>query len=338
MTDCRTSCPLASSFSQSDYSARVWRLRGGHPVPASARVKPQIIAEAWPCADSSDDRISSESTTELDKGYLARTILALGLDVMRTIVSGQTIVVVGVGGLGSIIAENLMHMGFPSVQLIDPDVVDESNLNRIAGAHCSDALQSRLKVEVVANHLLRINPDAAVEECSLGVQHESLLPVLMCSDWIVVATDNHFSRYYTQRITLKLGVPLISAGVNITVEQGWVADWSGEVIVAHSGDGLCLNCLGRINHTLVADYEHRADTIGKELVSQGYVTGQETKEPAVKTLNAVVGPMAVDTLIDQFTLRQAHVPVWVFENTPHLSIYPGDVTENENRTSCCHCA
>ncbi|MCU0979690.1 MAG: hypothetical protein MUF25_11055, partial [Pirellulaceae bacterium] len=67
---------------------------------------------------------------------------------------------------------------------------------------------------------------------------------------------------------------------------------SGEVIVARLGDSLCLNCLGRINPTLVAAYEHRADTIGTELVRKGYVTGQEVKEPAVKTLNSIVGSSA----------------------------------------------
>jgi len=292
-------------LSQSDYSARVWGLQDGHPVAAPARVKTQIIAEAWPCADSRVGGISSKSATAFDKGFLARTTLALGLEAMRTIVSDQTIAVVGVGGLGSVIAENLIHMGFQSVQLIDPDIVEITNLNRIVGSYYSDALGSHLKVEVVRRHLGRINPDAVVEAYAVGIEDESVLPVLMRSDWIVVATDNHFSRYHAQRIALQLGVPLISAGVNITVEEGRIADWSGEVIVTRSGDGLCLNCLGRINPTLVAAYEHRADTIGEELVNKGYVTGQEVKEPAVKTLNSIIGAMAVDALLNQFT---EHLP------------------------------
>lgn len=87
------------------------------------------------------------------------------------------------------------------------------------------------------------------------------------------------------------------------------------MIVTRSGDSLCLNCLGRINPTLVAAYEYRADTIGKELVNKGYVTGQEVKEPAVKTLNSIVGAMAVDALLNQFTERQRHVPVIVYGAT-----------------------
>lgn len=309
-------------LSQSDYSARVWDAQNGHSIATRADIKTQIIAEAWPCADSGHDYRSGESLTDLDTGFLARTTLALGLDVMRTIVSNQTIAIVGVGGLGSVIAENLIHMGFQSIQLIDPDTVEVTNLNRIVGAYYSDALESRLKVSVVKEHLRKINPDAVVEALPVGIEDESVLPLLMRSDWIVVATDNHYSRYQAQKIALQLGVPLVSAGVNITAEESQIFDWSGEVIVARSGDGLCLNCLGRINPTQVAAYEHRADTIGEALVSKGYVTGQEVKEPAVKTLNAIIGAVAVDVLINQFSWFKEHQVITVYSGLPQARMCP----------------
>ncbi|MBN8633511.1 MAG: ThiF family adenylyltransferase [Rhodobacterales bacterium] len=325
-------------LSQSDYSARVWSMEDGQPVASTARVKTQIIAEAWPCADSRHDDTTDVTPSDLGTGFLARTTLALGLDAMRSIVSDQTIAIVGVGGLGSVVAENLIHMGFQSVQLIDPDVVEITNLNRIVGAYHSDALDSRLKVEVVGEHLRKINPDAVVEAHAVGIEDDSTLAALMRSDWIVVATDNHFSRYHAQIIALQLGVPLLSAGVNINVKDGQIADWSGEVIIARSGDGLCLNCLGRINPTLVAAYEHRADTIGAELVRKGYVTGQEVKEPAVKTLNAIVGAMAVDALLNQFTERQRHVPVTVYESNHLSAIYPDEQWQSSRQVSCYFCS
>lgn len=303
-------------LSQSDYSARVWDVQDGHSMAICARIKTQVIAEGWPCADSGHHDRSGESLADLDTGFMARTTLALGLDVMRTIVSNQTIAIVGVGGLGSVIAENLIHMGFQSIQLIDPDIVEVTNLNRIVGAYYTDALESRLKVSVVKEHLRKINPEAVVEALPVGIEDESVLPLLMRSDWIIVATDNHYSRYQAQKIALQLGVPLVSAGVNITVEESRISDWSGEVIIARSGDGFCLNCLGRINPTQVAAYEHRADTIGAELVNKGYVTGQEVKEPAVKTLNAIIGAITVNVLIDQFSWHKEHHAITVYSGFP----------------------
>ncbi len=65
----------------------------------------------------------------------------------------QVISIVGVGGLGSIIAEHLIHMGFHEINLIDPDVLEVSNLNRVVGAYYEDAQQKRYKVDVVKRHL-----------------------------------------------------------------------------------------------------------------------------------------------------------------------------------------
>jgi molybdopterin-synthase adenylyltransferase len=81
---------------------------------------------------------------------------------MRTIMHDQVISIVGVGGLGSVVAEHLIHMGFHEINLIDPDVLEVSNLNRVVGAYYEDAQQKRYKVDVVKRHLTRINPKATV--------------------------------------------------------------------------------------------------------------------------------------------------------------------------------
>ncbi len=76
-----------------------------------------------------------------------RSASVLGLEVLRTLMHDQTISIVGVGGLGSIIAEHLIHMGFQALNLIDPDVLELSNLNRVVGAYYEDAQQQRAKVD-----------------------------------------------------------------------------------------------------------------------------------------------------------------------------------------------
>ena len=75
--------------------------------------------------------------------------MALGLENMRLIANGQRISIVGVGGIGSIIAEHLIHMGFMEIDLIDFDVLELSNMNRIVGATYDDAIKKRLKVDAI---------------------------------------------------------------------------------------------------------------------------------------------------------------------------------------------
>lgn len=83
--------------------------------------------------------------------------------------------------------------------------------------------------------------------------------------------------------------------------------------------------------------EHKGLLIGEELVRRGYVAGHEVKEPAVKTLNSTVGGLATDMLLNQYTQRQAHVPIWVYENNRQFSIYPDQAALETRRDSCYHC-
>jgi molybdopterin-synthase adenylyltransferase len=212
-------------------------------------------------------------------------------------------------------------MGFHEINLVDPDVLEMSNLNRVVGAYYKDAQQKLYKVDVVKRHVTNINPKATVLACKKDVHDKEMEKVLALSDWIIVATDNHSSRLRTQELSVKYFVPLISVGVNITVKDNKIEDMSGEVITARVGDYLCLSCLNRINPIKVASERHPDKTIREELVRRGYVTGKDIKEPAVKTLNTYLATMAVEVLVNQYTDLRRHMPVLVYENNGYMSIY-----------------
>ena len=324
-------------LSQNDYAARLWERDGAHSKSRPAHIKTQTMQEHWPnAANPAVVHAAVDTATDPNHGFLARSVLALGMDTMRQIANGQSIAIIGVGGLGSAIAEHLIHSGFHQLQLIDPDQVETTNLNRIVGATWQDAADQRLKVEAVREHLLRINPQATIEAHPLSIDDERLLPALVNADWLLLATDNHASRYRTQNIALRFGIPVISAGVNISVDDGHISDMSGEVIIARFGDGLCLNCLGRVSPTQVAASE--IPTLGAELAQRGYISGQEVKEPAVKTLNAMLATLAVESLINQYTERQAHTPILVYENNQQPCIYPDTESIVQRRKDCFYCA
>ena len=63
-----------------------------------------------------------------------------------------------------------------------------------------------------------------------------------------MATDNHATRLYAQRISTQYLIPLVSVGVNIEVEEsGDITDISGEYAIALPGqDGWCLACAYRV--------------------------------------------------------------------------------------------
>ena len=271
------------------------------------------------------------------EGMFQRSALALGLDVMRTIMHNQVISIVGVGGLGSIVAEHLIHMGFHEINLIDPDVLEMSNLNRVVGAYYEDAQKKRYKVDVVKRHTTSINPLAIVQAYRCDVHDREMESVLAFSDWIIVATDNHASRLKAQELSVQYFVPLLSLGVNITVKANTIEDMSGEVITARVGDYLCLHCLNRINPIKVASERHPDQMIREALVHRGYVSGMDVKEPAVKTLNTTVATMAVEVLVNQYTEARRHVPILVYENNAHMRIYEDRESVEQRNKRCFLC-
>ena len=326
-------------FSQSKYSARVWTFNGGSPIARKALLKTQTSPENLASADfreKTDEHYEKTAITGVE-GFFNRSTLALGLDVMRTIMHDQVISIIGVGGLGSVVAEHLIHMGFHEINLIDPDVLEMSNLNRVVGAYYEDAQQKRYKVDVVRRHLTNINPKATVVACKRDVHDKEAESVLALSDWMIVATDNHSSRLRAQELSVKYFVPLLSLGVNISVKGNKIEDMSGEVITARVGDYLCLQCLNRINPIKVASEQHPDQGIREALVKRGYVTGKDIKEPAVKTLNTFLATMAVEVLVNQYTEARRHVPVLVYENNGYMGMYEDRESVEQRNKRCFLC-
>ena len=89
----------------------------------------------------------------------ARTELLLGSETMREIAS-KRVILFGVGGVGSWCAEGLIRSGITQLTIVDSDKVAVANINRQLPATTKTV--GMLKVEVLRNRLLEINPNAQI--------------------------------------------------------------------------------------------------------------------------------------------------------------------------------
>lgn len=140
---------------------------------------------------------------------LSREALLLGEAAVERL-GQRRVAVFGVGGVGGYTVEALARAGIGALDLIDPDRISESNMNRqlIAGL---DTL-GQLKVEALARRLAQIAPDCRVTCHPLFYLPENAGALdLRCYDYVVDAVDTVSAKLELAVRCEALGVPLISA-------------------------------------------------------------------------------------------------------------------------------
>ncbi|MEM1229998.1 MAG: molybdopterin-synthase adenylyltransferase MoeB [Pseudomonadota bacterium] len=147
---------------------------------------------------------------------------------------GAHCVVMGLGGLGSPVAVYLAAAGIGKLTLVDPDVVDDSNLQRQI-VH-REAGIGQAKTESAAQALQALRSDLELTLVSSAPHERELRGLFAGADVVADGTDRFSSRYAINRACWASGTPLVS---------GAAIRWSGQVAVFDPQivDAPCYQCL-----------------------------------------------------------------------------------------------
>ena len=115
-------------------------------------------------------------------------------------------VVVGVGALGSTIAQVLVRSGVGHVVLIDGDRAELGNLHRQLLYTEADVEQGRLKVEAAVERLRAANSTVAVEGLPQRLTSSNVKELLGDADVVVDGTDNLATRYVINDLCVRAGI------------------------------------------------------------------------------------------------------------------------------------
>lgn len=171
----------------------------------------------------------------------SRQILLPEFDVERQEqLSQSSVLIVGLGGLGSIAAMYLAAAGVGSLTLVDFDRVDLSNLQRQIAHRSSDI--GRPKVESACDTLQALNPLVEVIPIDRALAEEDLLEQVRLADVVVDACDNLPTRLAINAACVQAGTPLVS-GAAIRLE-GQVLVWRPD------GESACYRCVYRESRVL----------------------------------------------------------------------------------------
>lgn len=128
----------------------------------------------------------------------------------------KRILVVGCGGLGGHIIDQLARIGIGFLRVVDGDVFETSNLNRQVLS--SVPLLGISKAQTAADHIARVNPDVTVDAAETFFTEDNALELLEGCDIVMDALDNIPSRRILAAACEKANIPYIYGAI-----QGWVA-------------------------------------------------------------------------------------------------------------------
>jgi hypothetical protein len=192
--------------------------------------------------------------------------------------------IVGLGGGGSHIAQQLAHLGFLNFYLIDPDRIEDTNLNRLIGGTQEDVEMKTLKVDIAKRLILGIRPKAHVE--ALPYIWQERADMLKRCDLIFGGVDGYDQRRQLEGTARHYLIPLIDIGMDVIAPEGSPPEISGQVILSMPGEP-CMTCMGFLNEASL------------KLEAQKY--GDAGINPQVVWSNGVLASTAVGLAVDLVT-------------------------------------
>jgi len=145
-----------------------------------------------------------------------------------------SVAVIGCGGLGGYIIEELARLGIGRIVAIDPDVFEEHNLNRQLLATMETLGTS--KAEAAAARVARINPAVSIAATRERFSKENGMSLLEKVGIAVDALDSISARLELSEICRRLSIPLV---------HGSIAGWYGQVVSQFPGETTLETIYGR---------------------------------------------------------------------------------------------
>jgi molybdopterin-synthase adenylyltransferase len=234
----------------------------------------------------------------------ARQLPLLGVQGQERL-SGARVLVIGVGGLGSHVVQQLAYLGIGALTALDHDVVDETSLNRLIGAGPEDAARARPKVDVLADLVAAANPEVRFRGVCERFPSPEGLALLPTHDFVFGCVDREGARLILTEATAIHGKPYLDVATEVL--EGPPLSWGGRLFLTRPG-GPCLVCTGELD---IAEAGRDLET-GGEAELRRRIYGMPASElggsgPSVVTLNGVLASLAVTEFLAHVTgLREPH--------------------------------
>ncbi len=227
------------------WSARVWK--------ETSRSITKVWSKKVRILEKSRLVIWQKPTLEvLDRQKQRRTIESWGEERQRRLETLR-VGIVGLGSVGSMVAEGLARTGIREMVLIDPDVVELHNLDRLLNAYRKDI--GRPKIDVAENAARKASTANKIRiiKHQRPIQNKLAYAAARDCDILVSCVDSPVARDVMNRIAYKDAIPVIDGGVEVRKDPQTgnmnAARWKAHVVTPYTE---CLRCKNQYTSSDVA--------------------------------------------------------------------------------------
>lgn len=209
------------------------------------------------------------------------------------------IAVVGCSGTGSVVIDQLSRNCVGELVLVDPDLVEDKNLNRIVNSRRADADQGRFKVDVLADAAEALQFGTKIERYPVSLFAPDAIKAVASCDIVFGCMDSVDGRHLLNRLATFYQLAYFDLGVKLEADgKGGVDQVCGTVHYLKPGGS---SLLSRNVYTLEqvrAAGLFRADRVAyRDLRERGYIKGVPEDRPAVIQLNSLIASFAINELL-----------------------------------------
>ena len=175
------------------------------------------------------------------KNILKRTFDTWGTDHQNNI-ARLKVGIIGLGSIGCIVAESIARIGVNHIVLVDPDKVEEHNLDRLLYGTTDDI--GSYKVDV-ANKLIKKHSSADkvnIKSLPISIQHEQAYHEALDCDFLFSCVDRPLARDILNFISIAHLIPVIDGGIQVLLDRNdalYSAHWRSHLVTPYHQ---CLRC------------------------------------------------------------------------------------------------
>lgn len=211
--------------------------------------------------------------------------------------------IVGLSGTGSPLLEQLIRLGFGEIVIIDPDTVEDRNLNRILNSTTADAQAGRLKVDVAEAAAVATGLPTKIFKVPSTLMAPAAIHALSACDVIFGCVDTHTGRFAMNLVSTYHIIPYFDVGVMLDATgednvAGRIRDILGTVHYIVPGRSSLISrdviSLQTVAQEGLASSDPQAEA---QQVRDKYFRGLSVSRPAVISINMFAAALAVNDFL-----------------------------------------